>query len=150
DPYVADIQRPDEGALNALSSSPLQNKQVSVTRSRYGAAGRLVVNGVYATGYTLDDVKCQDATGKPPCVASDYDHAFIYSFSRAKDQNGDAIVLGETISSFNGAVSEFNGLTEIGFPQSLVDDATKAPDPARVAAPVPVQDAWFGTPINFE
>jgi hypothetical protein len=149
DPYISDIQRPtDEASLDALESSPLENKNVVVTASRYGAMGRMVVTGVYAQGYTLDDAKCADASGTPPCVSSDYDHAFIYSYSRASDQMLRVIKYGQLIDGFQGAVSEFNGLTEIGFPQSFVDN----PDimEARVPAPVKVDQTWFSNKIMFE
>ncbi|HTJ41816.1 MAG TPA: hypothetical protein VL463_06950 [Kofleriaceae bacterium] len=149
DPFIVDIQKPvDETAVNALEDSPLENKNVVVTASRYGAMGRLVVSGVYAQGYTLDDVKCADANGTPPCVAGDYDHAFIYSFSRASDQMGRVIRLGENVVGFQGAVSEFNGLTEVGFPQSFVDDTT--PHENQITAPVKVDNTWFTNKIMFE
>jgi len=149
DPFIADVQTPpDESALDALQSSPLEGKQVTVNSSRYGANGRLVVNGVYAQGYTLDDVQCADANGTPPCVAGDYDHIYVFSFSRPKDQNGQGLEVGETVSAFAGGISEFNGLTEVGFPQSFVDDPTA--DPSRVAAPVVADQSWFQNKIMFE
>ena len=41
DPYIQDIQKPlDETALDALSASPLQNKNLDVRQSRHGADGR--------------------------------------------------------------------------------------------------------------
>jgi hypothetical protein len=150
DPYIADIQTPaDESALNALEDSPLENKNVVVTSSRYGAMGRMVVTGVYAQGYTLDDEKCQDASGTPPCNAAPYDHAFIYSFSRATDENGHVIQLGENVSGFQGAVSEFNGLTEIGFPQSFAGD-NPVVNPAQISTPVKIDMTWFSNKILFE
>jgi hypothetical protein len=150
DPYIADTQRPaSETAVDALSVAPLDNKTVDVTASRYGAMGRLVVSGVYATGYTLDDVKCQDANGTPPCQAGDYDHAFIYSYSRPIDQTGAKIQFGENISGFQGGVTEFDGLTEIGFPQSFVA-ANPVVNPAQVSTPVKVDMSWFSNLILFE
>src|SRR5262249_32919153 len=51
DPFVADLQTPrDEKAPEALTDSPLENKQVSVSASRYGALGRLVVTSVFSQG----------------------------------------------------------------------------------------------------
>jgi hypothetical protein len=151
DAYIRDIQTPrDPNALDALSASPLENKNVVVSGSAHGAFGRLVVNGVYATGFTVDDVACQDAQGMPPCKADDYDHAFVYSFSRPTDQQGRVIKLGETITGFQGAVSEYIGLTEINFPQTFVDDPTA--HPAQVSTPIPVVDStWFmNSAIKFE
>jgi hypothetical protein len=150
DPFIADTQRPvSETAVNALTDSPLENKTVDVTASRYGAMGRLVVSGVYATGYTLDDVQCQDANGTPPCQAGDYDHAFIYSYSKAVDQFGATIVTGENITGFQGGISEFDGLTEVGFPQSFVANPAVT-NTAEVSTPVKVDMTWFSNLILFE
>ena len=149
DPYIADIQRPvDENSPTALTDSPLENKTVAVTASRYGAMGRLVVTAVFSAGFTLDDVKCADANGTPPCQAGDYDHAYIYSYSRATDQSGDTIKLGENIDGFQGADSEFNGLTEIGFPQSFVSKTDLHPE--QISTPQKVDTTWLANPILFE
>ena len=150
DAFIADTQRPkSETAVDALAANPLDNKTVDVTASRYGAKGRLVVSGVYATGYTLDDVQCADANGTPPCQAGDYDHAFIYSYSRPVDQNGRVIKVGENIAGFQGGVTEFDGLTEVGFPQSFTDD-NPVINPAQVSTPVKVDMTWFSNLILFE
>lgn len=149
DPYIEDIQRPvDENSPTALTDSPLENKTVVVTTSRYGAKGRLVVTAVFSAGYTLDDVQCADTNGTPPCVSGDYDHAYIYSYSRAKDQNGDIITYGENIDGFQGADSEFNGLTEIGFPQSFVSKTDQHPE--QVPVPKKADTSWLANPIMFE
>lgn len=152
DPFISDISTPrDEMALDALESSPLELKQVNVSGSRYGANGRLVVTGTYAQGYSLSDVSCADANGTPPCVAGPYDHILIFSFSRPRDEAGRNITAGQFTNGFSGGVQEFNGLTEIGFPQSFVDE----PDPlsvdeARIPAPVVVQSSWLTNVIEFE
>lgn len=149
-PFIEDAQRPpDEAALSALDSSPLQDKQLSVTGSRHGANGRLVISSIYAQGYTLDDVACQDPQGTPPCVAGDYDHLLIFSFSRPRDDNGNTLSVGQTITGFAGSVQEFNGLTEIGFPQTFVEGAPDV-DVDRISPPVQVDASWFVEPINFE
>lgn len=152
DPYVADISRPDdEMALDALSSSPLELKQVTVSGSRYGATGRLVVTGTYAQGYSLSDVNCADANGTPPCVAGPYDHILIYSFSRPKDEQGRDIQAGQFTDGFAGGVQEFNGLTEIGFPQSFVSEMTPVTvDRARLPAPAVIMQSWLSNTIEFE
>jgi hypothetical protein len=145
DPFMQDISKPlDETALDALSSSPLENKQVGVNASRYGANGKLIVTGVFAQGYTLSDSDCSTT----PCTTGDYDHVTIFSFSKPKDQDGDVIEEGEAIDGFAGAVEEFNGLTEIGFPQSFVSDKTA--DPARIPQPAVIQAAWLTDPIQLE
>jgi hypothetical protein len=156
DPYIRDLQTPrDETALDALSITPLTDKQISVSASRHGADGRLVVTGTYAQGYTVSDVACGPG-GAPPCTAEAYDHALVFTFSAPNDQDGSAIHVGDEISRFNGGLSEFNGLTEVGFPRSVMPDP-QSNDPARLPAPVVVDPAtWFGPlsaadgMINFE
>jgi hypothetical protein len=152
DPYIVDISRPDdEGALDALSSSPLELKQVTVSGSQYGARGRLVVTGTYAQGYSLSDVECADAAGTPPCLSGPYDHILIFSFSRPKDERGREIRAGQFTSGFAGGVQEFNGLTEIGFPQSFVEEAEPVSvDAARIPPPAVVQQSWLSNIIEFE
>jgi hypothetical protein len=160
DPFIVDLQRPtDETALAALVSSPLEDTQVRVDGSRYGADGHLIVTSIYSQGYTVSDVECQ-AGGAPPCVAHDYDHVLIYSFSRPRDENFCDIVVGQYIDGFAGAVSEFNGLTEIGFPQTFVAATRDSqgnqncdgrevvpaalPPPAHLETEGP--NAWLGNP----
>ncbi|MBI3179053.1 MAG: hypothetical protein HYZ27_05290, partial [Deltaproteobacteria bacterium] len=149
-----DLQKPrDEMGLAALSVSPLQNKQVTVMGSRHGANGKLVVTGVYSQGYTVDDVQCADAAGTPPCTSGDYDHMLVFSFSRARDEQARGIQPGQFIDGYAGAVTEFNGLTEMGFPQSFASSAGTDPgdaDPARIPAPVTIQPGWITTKIEFE
>jgi hypothetical protein len=152
DPFVADISTPrDPMALDALESSPLELKQVTVTASRYGANGRLVVTGTYAQGYSLSDTMCADASGTPPCVAGDYDHILIFSFSRPRDERGRNMSAGQFTNGFSGGVQEFNGLTEIGFPQSYVaEEDPVSVNEARIPAPAVVQASWLTNVIEFE
>ncbi|MGE3768096.1 MAG: hypothetical protein AB7L94_37940, partial [Kofleriaceae bacterium] len=67
--------------------------------------------------------------------------------------------VGDVVRRFNGGVSEFNGLTEIGFPRTFVTDAdhpTLEHDPALLPAPALFDVSWFGPlsnpagRINFE
>ena len=155
DPYISDIQTPPNPmALDALSASPLEQKQLRVEASEFGAAGRLVVTSVFAQGYTVSDVSCA-AGGAPPCTTLPYHHAMVFSFSAARDESGCVIKEGQVIDGFAGGVSEFNGLTEIGFPQSF-DERTKAGcgaqdiNPARIPAPVLFDSTWFQQTIKFE
>lgn len=165
DPFIADLQRPrDEMGLDALSRTPLQDKQIAVRGSRYGARGRLIVTSVFAQGYTVSDVQCADAAGSPPCVAQDYDHVMVFSFSAPRGSDGHVLVEGEAIDGFAGGLTEFNGLTEIGFPQTFSpaykddnsDGVNDAVDRARLPAPALLSPAWFGAlsvptgRINFE
>jgi hypothetical protein len=185
DPYIADLQRPrDETALDALSNSPLEDRQLAVTESRYNDpaicptedCGRLIITSIYAQGYTVSDVQCGPG-GAPPCVAGDYDHVLVFSFNRPRDENFCELFVGQLIDGFSGAVSEYLGLTEIGFPQTFVDATNPAPGSSErrcaangqiqdfidrgvvleVALPPPVSveasgpDSWFGQGvIRFE
>ena len=169
DPYIADIQTPsDEMALDALESSPLENKQVTVIGSRNGEMGKLIVTSVFTQGYTVSDVLCSASgpctlTTNPnvkPAPAVGYDHKMVFSFSAPRDENGCLIKEGQFIDGFAGGVSEFNGLTELGFPQTFVE-ATKAPggnrncdaavvDPSRIPAPAQLDAMWFTNKYMFE
>lgn len=149
DPFLVDVSRPeDEMALDALESSPLEEKQINVSGSRYGARGRMVVTGVYAQGYTLSDANCADADGTPPCVTGDYDHVFVFSFNRPRGEDGGAIAVGDVVERLTGAVGEFNGLTEVNFPQSFM--AAGEGDPAMVPEPFVLQPEWLTDTIMME
>jgi len=154
DPFISDIQTPrDETAVDALAVTPLTDKQVTVAASRYGANGKLVVTSVVAQGYTVSDMNCPG--GNPPCTTEPYNHAFVFTFSAPRDQTGETIEIGDIIERFNGGVSEFNGLTEIGFPRSFVGEP-KVNNRALLPTPVVMETAWFGPlsnpagRINFE
>ncbi len=150
DPFIVDIQKPkDEAALDALSSSPLEQKQVAVRASRYGANGRLVVTSVFAQGYTVSDVQC-GAGGAPPCTTGDYDHKMVFSFSAPRDERGRLVKDGQVIDGFAGGVSEFNGLTEIGFPQTFVESDDLDVNTARLPTPATLDSTWFTNKIMFE
>jgi len=164
DPFIVDLQTPrSETALDALSSIPLENKQVTVTTSRYSARGRLVVTSVFSQGYTVSDVQCADDAGTPPCTSQAYDHAMIFSFSAPRGEHGEPIVRGQTIRGFAGGLAEFNGLTELGFPRTYTSENEQV-DPRREPAPVVADlettvtpETWFdqlnapgGGMINFE
>ncbi|MBV8755883.1 MAG: hypothetical protein JO257_01330 [Deltaproteobacteria bacterium] len=150
DPFIADIQTPrSETAVDALDAAPLDTKNVDVRASRYGAQGRLVVTSVYTQGYTVADVKCQDANGTPPCVSADYDYMDVFSYSAPLDQDKRFLSEGQVIAGFAGGVSEFDSLTEIGFPQTFVVGAPMV-NKAMEPKPVVFDTTWFNAPINFE
>jgi hypothetical protein len=156
DPFIQDIQQPiGETRLDALTDSPLENKQVTVNSSRHGAAGRLVVTSVFSQGYTVSDVACADAAGTPPCVPDAYDHALVFSFSAPTGGDGHLLRQGQAIDGFSGGISEFDGLTEIGFPATMSSNSEVHPE--WLPAPAVVDPAtWFkplSNPngiINFE
>ena len=155
DAFIADIQTPlSETSLDALQVGPLDTKNIDVRASRYGARGRLVVISRFSNGYCVADVQCADTAGTPPCTAQKYDTVEVFSFSAPQDQNRRFVAEGETIDGFAGGVTEFDGLTEIGFPQSFVAGAIEI-NLAREPAPAKFNVAWFAnTPdtgrINFE
>jgi hypothetical protein len=152
DPYISDIVTPrDENALDALENSPLENKQVTVSASRYGANGRLVVQQRGPQGYWVADVMCADANGTPPCQGGDYDYLNIFSFSAPRDEMRRPISAGMFIDGFAGGVSEFNGLTEIGFPQSFITEASPITENlARLPTPKLFDVSWLSNVIMFE
>ncbi len=148
DPFIRDIQKPrDETALSALVASPLQNKNVLINSTRNGATGKLVVTSVFAQGYTLADVNCP--SGAAPCTAGDYDTIEVFSFSAAKDNKGNLVHEGEVIDGFAGGISEFDGLTEVGFPQTFAS-ATPTVDPSLEPPPAILDGSWFTNIIMFE
>jgi len=160
DPFIADLQTPrSETDVDALSITPLTDKQISVSESRYGARGRLIVTSVFSQGYTVSDVQCADSNGTPPCTAMGYDHMLVFTFSAARDQYGRLLEVGRIISRFNGGLTEFNGLTEIGFPRTFapeMDGVDPVINTARLPSPVRFNQTWFeplSDPmgrINFE
>jgi hypothetical protein len=151
EPTIADISTPaDEGSLAALATSPLEAKQVRVQTSRYGANGRLVVTSVYSQGYTVSDINCSDAAGTPPCTTSNYDHVTIFTFSAPRGPDGQDIQVGQVIGGFTGGVTEFNGLTEMNFPQTLATTGTVDVNPARLPPPRVLAPSWFTSKIEFE
>lgn len=148
-PYLADVSRPDdEGALDAMEASPLEHKQMDVRGSRYGDAGRIVVTGIYSQGYTVSDVECRDAAGTPPCVTGDYDHLYVYSYSRPEDHAGRLLQVGHVLDRVTGAVSEFNGLTEVSFPEGYASDNTVHVE--MLPEPVVIQPEWLSSRIEME
>lgn len=150
DPYIADITTPpDEDELDALEASPLQDKQVNVTGSRYGANGRLVVQASGTNSYALADVECADANGTPPCVAGFYDFLTIFTFSTPRDENGNRILDFQVVDGFAGAVSEFNGLTEIVFPQTFAAEDAEV-DEALLPEPWVLDPAFLSDVIEME
>jgi hypothetical protein len=151
DPYIADIETPaSETALDAFSNSPLVGKNVAVNASRHGATGTLVVTSVFAQGYTVADVACAGVK-TPPCTAMDYDYVEVFSFSAPTDQFARFLKEGQVIDGFAGGISEFNGLTEIGFPQTFAYDDPPTVDPALEPPPAVLDATWFSAnKINFE
>jgi hypothetical protein len=154
DPFLDDVSRPnDETALDALERSPLEGKQVKIETSKAGVQGALIVTGVYSQGYTLSDVDCSTL----PCASTPYGHVFVFTFNRPRAEStmpgvsGKAIEIGDDIMWVSGGVGEFNGFTELNFPQSTLIDET--PDESRLPAPVTLDGAWLANQqamVNLE
>ena len=104
--------------------------------SRYGANGRLVVTSVFSQGYTRRRRAVRTPTARRRAPPGDYDYIEVFSFSAPLDQDKRFISEGQMIDGFAGGVTEFNGLTEIGFPQTFVDGdsrrSTRRVEPAPV------------------
>jgi hypothetical protein len=150
DPFIRDIQTPaSEMGVDAYAAAPLDGKNISVNDSVYGASGLMVVTSVFAQGYTVADVNCASPM-TPPCTSMSYDYVEVFSYSAAVDQNLNFLSEGEIISGFAGGISEFDGLTEIGFPQTFAaftPVVNKALEPPAVL----IDNTWFTTnKINFE
>jgi hypothetical protein len=151
EPFLEDISTPDLGDTSTwLAHDRLEAKQVRVSGSKHGAAGVLVVTGVYADGFAVSDVDCSTS----PCTADPFNHVYVFTFSLARDVNGVRIRPGQTLKWVSGSVGEFNGFTELNFPQQLVDDPT--PDLGRIPRPPVLDKAWLKNPsqptgeINLE
>ncbi|HEY5933858.1 MAG TPA: hypothetical protein VIU61_04470 [Kofleriaceae bacterium] len=143
DPFISDLQKPPDETVNeAMFRSPLETKQIAVNGSKYGDNGRLIVTSIFAQGYTVSDAMC-GAGGAPPCTAMAYDHMMVFSFSAPRDQLGRLLLEGQVIDGFTGGVSEFNGLTEIGFPSTTAPEVVDH-NPARLPAPAAFDPMWFG------
>lgn len=162
DPFIHDIQQADETSLNPLLSSPLEDHQIAVGGSRYNLpsvcptmdCGKLIVTSIYAQGYTVSDVDCGPG-GTPPCTTGDYDSVLVFSFQRPVDENRCDLAVGELIDGFAGAVQEFTGQTEIGFPQTFVaatNDScgNRVVDAASLPEPFHIDPTWFDDLVLFE
>jgi hypothetical protein len=154
DPFTADTQRPvNEMSIDALYDGPLDNKNVTIAGSQFGSAGSggaLVVTSVYAAGYTLADVQCAPGP-TPPCTSTEYGFMDVYSYSAPEDMRSRFIQEGEVIDGgYAGGVSEFDGLTELGFPQSFVNADNPLVNTALEPPPALFDMSWFGDDIMFE
>jgi hypothetical protein len=92
-------------------------------------------------------VNCASA----PCVSMPYDFVEVFSFSAPVDQNALFISEGQVITGFAGGISEFDGLTEIGFPQTFVAPGGPQIDKTLEPPTQVIDNTWFSTnKINFE
>src|SRR5207302_6385211 len=115
------------------------------------------------------DVQCADAQGNPPCTAQPqtglplagtagvgYDFVDVFSYSAPLDQLHRFLSEGQIIDGFAGGVSNFDGLIEIGFPQTFIAGSGPTICTACEPAAIPVDASgvnatdWFTNPINFK
>ncbi len=129
EPSLADLSRTE-----SLVSSPFEEEFIEVQR------GKMVVTAIRIDGFYLTDV-CplpQDqggpAPGDPACTEEDraippeFNHLFVFNFSRPEE-----LEPGDQLLSLSGPMTEFVGLTEMGFPFWLVNHAVgNQPLPAPV------------------
>jgi hypothetical protein len=129
-PTIADVQNPPQRALDQLQlfwQSALENKQVVIDAS---PSGKMVVTSTFAQFYTVTD------TG-----LSDFASLEVYSFSRPPVRVGDVLAP----RSLTGAISEFNGMTELNFPlQQVVERNQPLPPPTVLT----VDDMAYGGDLN--
>ena len=64
-----------------------------------------------------------------------YDYIEVFSYSAPTDQDMRFVSEDQLIDGFAGGVSEFDGLTEIGFPQTFVAPGHDRQQGARAADP---------------
>jgi hypothetical protein len=103
-------------------------------------------------------VQCADTDPSksctPPCTSQNYDYIDVYSYSAPQDQDKRFLDEGQLVVGFAGGVSNFDGLIEIGFPQTFVnglaDVHTECEPPAVVADFTGDANDWFAHPINFK
>jgi hypothetical protein len=139
-PYLTDVQSPDLTRTSTrLQRSPLEGKQVEVRGSQFGENGRLVVTWVGTQGFTVSDVSCVDPV-VGPCTGVDFGHILVFSFG-APRAGGQDLQVGHVIERIAGGLTEFNGLTELNFPE--VELLETAPNPALLPAPVVVDPDWL-------
>jgi hypothetical protein len=115
-PTIADVSQPRvdpscDPIVTLFANSALEGKQVAIDAS---PTGKIVVTGKFAQFYTVTD------TGLPTFHSLE-----IYSFGAPPVNVGDVIV-GQTLT---GAISEFNGMTELNFPLATTSGTAPLPPP---------------------
>ena len=106
-PTIADVSAPRvdpacDPIVTLFANSQMEGKQVQIDAS---PTGKIVVTGKFAQFYTVTD------TGLPTFHSLE-----VYSFGAPPVDVGD-VIQGQTLT---GAISEFNGMTELNFPLAKV------------------------------
>ena len=117
-PYLDEVQEPfDRNLPSATHLTLLQGKSVYVDHPR-DIDSLLVVTGAYAQAFTVTDIS-------PSAQARGFNHIYVFSFSRAKRNDGTAVAAGDIVIEcpdgacngyLAGGVKEFVGFTELDFP----------------------------------
>jgi hypothetical protein len=117
-PFLDEVQEPlDRNSSAATHQTRLQGKSVYVDHPR-DIDSWLVVTGAYAQAFTVTDVS-------PSAMARGFNHMYVFSFSRAKRNDGTAVAAGDIVIEcpdgecngyLAGGVKEFVGFTELDFP----------------------------------
>jgi hypothetical protein len=127
-PTLADVQKPTDlnpqSVYDIFVGSPLDGKQLAID---VAPGGKLVVTGVFAQFYTVTD------SGLPS-----WNSLEVYSFGRPPVRVGDVL----RPQSLTGAISDFNGMTELNFP--LQDIASRG-EPLPTPTVVQIADFNYGT-----
>jgi hypothetical protein len=140
-PWVTDAQTPDLTRPSIrLERSPMEGKQVEIVASQFGANGRLIVTWVGAQGFTMSDVNCADPE-IGPCSGVGFGHILVFTFGLPRASDGTDLEVGHVIRRVAGGLSEFNGLTELNFPEVSLVSST--PRPGLLPAPVVVDRNWL-------
>ena len=117
EPNLADLSRTE-----SLVSSPFEEEFIEVKR------GKMIVTAIRVDGfYVTDTCPLSEAAGgpspdDPACTADDkavppeFNHLFVFNFSRPEE-----LQPGHQLLSVAGPMTEFVGLTEMGFPFWLVN-----------------------------
>jgi hypothetical protein len=125
EPTLADVSRSE-----SMISSPFEGNFIEVRH------GKLVATAVRIDGFYVTDV-CPELgkAGAPPdadCSAEDlaraaeFNHLFVFTFGRpttnprgdeSEDLGSRELLAGDRIRNLSGPMSEFNGLTEMNFPE---------------------------------
>ena len=108
DPFIVDMQRPRTRRRSTRWASPLENKQIRVSGSRYGATRPPGRDQRLAQGYTVSDVEC--ATGR---------HAAVHDrrlrpraglhVHRPRARGRRPVEVGDVIEAFAGGVASSTG-----------------------------------------
>ena len=106
-PTIADVSAPRvdptcDPIITLFANSQLEGKQVAIDSS---PTGKIIVTGVFSQFYTVTD-----------SGLATFHSLEVYSFGAPPVSVGD-VIQGQTLT---GAISEFNGMTELNFPLATV------------------------------